>query len=201
MSLDQNHKPYVTVSAWQIDDKAIKQVHEIPCREPDNNAVKSAQRTAHWLHTIGYEDVVYVYGDPAGNAGNTIDENNLSFYDKYIATLKATGFTVARRIAKAHAGVAISAAFINDIYEQELYGYSIMIGDHCKVSIDDYTAVKEAKDGSMLKLKIKDKDTGVTYEPNGHFSDAKRYFITQILADEFRQYQQRHNKDIFIISS
>ena len=39
----------------------------------------------------------------------------------------------------------------------------------------------------------KDKETGKAYEPNGHFSDAKRYFITSYLDTEFRQYKVRGN--------
>jgi hypothetical protein len=55
----------------------------------------------------------------------------------------------------------------------------------------DYATVQEDKDGTMLKTKVKDKETGRTYEPIGHFSDAKRYFITSYLAHEFNNYKVR----------
>jgi hypothetical protein len=54
--------------------------------------------------------------------------------------------------------------------------------------------VKEDKDGKMDKPKVKDPVTGVTYEPQGHFSDQKRYFITKILENEFNQYKSRSRK-------
>jgi PBSX family phage terminase large subunit len=194
LSVDENVNPYVTVSAWQMVEREIRQVHEIPCRTPENNAPKAALATAKWLRSIEYEDVVFVYGDPSGNKRSTIDPNNASFFDKFISVLRSEGFNVVNRVGRSAPEVALSAAFINDIYENEHAGYKIQISDKCKVSSDDYASVKEAPDGSMLKEKIKDPATGVTYEPHGHFSDAKRYFIVSILAAEFAQYKQRNRR-------
>lgn len=191
VSLDENVNPYVTVGIWQLYQKEIRQINELDCRAPNNNAPKAAKRLSSYLTSIGYKDVVYIYGDPSASKQSTIDPNNSSFYDKFIEVLRKDGFTVVSRVARSAPEVALSAAFINDIYEFNLYGYSIVIGDHCKVSIDDYATVKEDKDGKMLKLKVKDKATGVTYEPNGHFSDQKRYFIISILKNEFEQYKAR----------
>lgn len=194
ISCDQNANPYITISAWQIQDKQITQVNEFPCRHPDNNAIKSALRLVRWLRQINYKDVMFVYGDPSGNSQNTIDVNNFSFYDLFISTIEQNGYSVRRRIGKSHPQIARSAEFINDIYESGYKGYSIVIGDNCTTSIDDYISVKEDADGKMLKTKIKDKLTGQTYEPFGHFSDAKRYFITQALKYEFEDYMNISNK-------
>ena len=194
LTLDENVNPYITVAAWQIVGKELHQVHELPCKAPENNAPKAGKKTAAWLHSIEYKDVIYVYGDPSAGRRSTVDQNNASFYDKFIEVLRSEGFTVVNRVARAAPEVALSAAFINDIYEHNLNGWSIVIADHCKTSIDDYVTVKEDKDGSMQKLKIKDEITKVTYEPHGHFSDAKRYFITTILAAEFVQYKSRRKR-------
>jgi hypothetical protein len=194
ISLDENVMPYVTVGCWQIAGKDIKQVHEIPCKEPNNNAPKSAGELVKWLNKIDYKDVVYIYGDPSSSKRSTIDPNNSSFYDKFIEVLRVAGYKVVNRVARSAPEVALSAAFINEIYENNLHGYSITIADSCKVSIDDYVTVKEDKDGTMLKLKLKDKTTEQTYEPNGHYSDAKRYFLTTILQNEFNLYKSRSKK-------
>jgi hypothetical protein len=169
-------------------------VHEIPCKEPNNNAPKSAGELVKWLNKIDYKDVVYIYGDPSSSKRSTIDPNNSSFYDKFIEVLRVAGYKVVNRVARSAPEVALSAAFINEIYENNLHGYSITIADSCKVSIDDYVTVKEDKDGTMLKLKVKDKTTEQTYEPNGHYSDAKRYFLTTILQNEFNLYKSRSKK-------
>jgi phage terminase large subunit len=194
ISLDENVMPYVTVACWQIIGKELRQVHEIPCKAPNNNAPKSAGQLVKWLDSIGYKDVIYVYGDPSSSKRSTIDPNNSSFYDKFIEVLRVAGYKVVNRVARSAPEVALSAAFVNEIYESSLYGYSIAIGDSCRVSIDDYCMVKEDKDGTMLKIKIKDPVTLQTYEPNGHYSDQKRYFITKILEQEFVLYKSRNKK-------
>lgn len=194
ISLDENVNPYVTQTIWQITGKQIKQVHELLCKTPDNNAPKAARKMAAWLTSIDYKDVVFIYGDPSASARSTIDENNASFYDKYIEVLTKEGFHVIKKVGKSAPEIALSAAFINEIFESNLHGYEIIIGDACKTSIDDYSTVKEDKDGKMLKEKIKDPISGVTYEPQGHISDSFRYFITEILKAEFNQYKSRSKK-------
>lgn len=194
VSLDENVSPYVTTSIWQLIGKNLRQVHEIPCKEPDNNAPKAARKLVEWLRKINYQDVVYVYGDPSSSKRSTVDENNRSFYDKYIGVLKNEGYTVVSRVGKSHPQVALSGVFVNDIYEGLIDGYSITIADTCKVSIDDYNMVKEAQDGTMLKTEVEDKVTKQKYQPYGHFSDAKRYFITKILEQQFIKYKQKTKK-------
>lgn len=196
ISVDENVNPYVTVSIWQVlmENKSIKQVHEIPCKTPDNNAPKAALKTANWLRSIGHEDVIFLYGDPSGTRRSTIDANSRSFFDKFCEVLRNEGFTVINRVSRSAPEVALSASFINAIYELNYQGWKITIADHCKVSIDDYMTVKEDANGSMKKPKEKDKATGVTYEPHGHFSDAKRYFIIKVLEPYFNLYKSKRKK-------
>lgn len=191
VTLDNNLRPYVTVSIWQVMAKDINQIHEIPCKAPDNNAPKAARRFIHWLIAIGFQDMLFLYGDPSARAGNTSDENSASFFDKFIQELQKEGIRFTNRIIKSAPEVALSAAFINEIYENHLGGYNIRISDKCKTSIDDYCTVKEAPDGSMLKPKVKDPDTGKYIETHGHFSDAKRYFIIELLKDLWTDWKKK----------
>jgi hypothetical protein len=191
---DNNVNPYVAIAAWQLVDNELRQIMEFPCKQPRNNAPKAAERVCDWLDTIGYSDVVFIYGDPTANARSTVDENSKSFFDKFKDVILSKGYTVRDRVGKSSPEVALSAEFINQIYEQSLYGYSISISSMCAVSIEDYYTVKEDANGGMHKIKRKDPATGVTYEPFGHYSDNKRYFITQILDSDFTRYKARHNK-------
>jgi len=196
ISLDENVNPYITQTVWQVLTKVqeIRQVHELLCESPNNNAPKAALAMVKWLKEINYNNVVYVYGDPSGNKRSTVDENSASFYDKYIAVLKDNGFTVVNRVKKSAPEIALSAAFINEIYEKNLNGWTIIINDSCMKSIEDYILVKVDVDGTMKKPKEKNKDTQVTFETQGHISDSKRYFITTILAKEFEAYKKRGKK-------
>lgn len=193
VSLDENVNPYVTVSCWQVqsEEKQMRQVHELACKSPDNNAPKAAKKLIGWLRSIEYNDVVYIYGDPSGSRRSTVDVNSRSFYDKFIETLNSEGFHTVSRVRKSAPEIALSAAFINDIYENNLYGWSILIHDRCFTSIEDYLLVKEDAEGKMLKKKVTDLESKISYEPEGHFSDAKRYFITSVLSAEFEQYKAR----------
>lgn len=189
VTIDNNVNPYVTVSLWQYIGLAIQQFHELPCRTPDNNAVKAANRLCDYLDRINYTDVLFMYGDPSANAKSTVDPNNSSFFAKFVETVTKRGYRVTNRIEKSAPQVALSAAFINEIYEHQLNGHSIVISDTCKVSVDDYATVKEDENGGMHKKKVKDSKDGPTYESHGHFSDAKRYFIISLLKAEFAAYK------------
>jgi len=192
--VDNNVSPYVTVALWQLYDKELLQVHELPCASPDNNAPRAARRTAAWLTETGYKDVVFVYGDPSANARSTVDENSSSFFDKFTATLRQCGYVVSNRVGKSAPEVALSGAFINEIYGNNLFGYNITINSSCRTSIEDYTMAKENAEGGILKKRTTNKDTGISYERYGHFSDAKRYFITTVLRAEFESFMNKDNR-------
>lgn len=196
ISLDENVTPYVTQTVWQLFsfDKQIKQVHEILSRKPNNNAPKAAREMVQWLKTINYRDVVYIYGDPSSGKRSTIDENNASFYDKYIGELRDAGFTVVSRVGRSAPQVALSGTFINEIYESNHGGWSITIGDTCYISIQDYIVVQEDVEGKMAKPKEIDPETKIPFEPYGHISDSKRYFITTVLKDLFDKYKAKGKK-------
>ena len=198
ISLDNNVSPYVTCSVWQLKKKEIRQIYEIPAKDPHNNAVKAAILLAKYLEKLGHQNIVYVYGDPSASARSTVDVNSASFFDKYIEVLKQYGFKVVSRVKKSMPEIAMSANFINEIYESQLLGFSIVIDPSCTVSIEDYYSVKHDMEGKMLKVKVKDPSTGVSYERYGHFSDAKRYFIMTLLASEFEKYKSKQNQYVVI---
>jgi len=196
VSVDNNVNPYVTQTIWQIDTqvKELRQVNELLCPSPDNNAPKAARRLAKWLNDIKYEGVVFIYGDASTKAKSTVDEESRSFLDKYIGELRSLGFKVVDRVEKSNPSVALSGAFINDIYEHGYDGWSIIISDDCFSSIEDYMVVKEDVDGTMKKPKQTDKESQVRFEPHGHISDTKRYFVISVLNALFKKYKQRNNK-------
>jgi PBSX family phage terminase large subunit len=196
VSVDENAKPYVTQTIWQVfsAEKQIKQVHEIMSRPPNSNAPKAAKELIEFLKLLRYSDVLYVYGDPSGGKTSTVDENNASFFEKYIDELKQADFTVINRVGRSSPRVALSANFINDIYERNYEGWSITIGEHCLVSIEDYIVVKSDENGKMIKPTAKDPDTHKLYETHGHASDTKRYFITTVLGALFDKYKVKGKK-------
>jgi PBSX family phage terminase large subunit len=193
---DNNVNPYIAVSAWQVfpQRKLIRQVNEFPCESPDNTAKKAALKALKWLERIDYKDTVFIYGDPSANAKSTVDDEGKSFFDKFIATVTEDRRPVINRVQKSAPEVALSGSFVNEIYESNYAGWTIEIGSECRKSIEDYTMAKEDAEGKILKKRETDKDTKVSFERYGHFSDCKRYFITTILANEFNQYKSRSKR-------
>lgn len=193
---DNNVNPYIAISAWQVfpEKRIIRQIHEFPCSTPNNTAKKAAMKVCRWIRALGYTDPIYLYGDPSANAKSTVDDNGASFFDKMKATIQEESYTVVDRVGKSAPEVALSGSFINEIYETNYAGWTIEIGNHCRKSIEDYTMAKEDKDGKILKKRETDKETKVSFERYGHFSDCKRYFITTILSAEFHQYKSRSKR-------
>lgn len=196
VSLDNNVQPYVTVGIWQVNyaSKKISQIHEIPAKSPNNNASRAAHLFCDYLDKIGFSDMVYLYGDPSANARSTTDDQGRSFFDKFKAVMKERGVRFVDRVKKYAPSVAISAEFINHIYESGYDGWTIEISQTCRVSIDDYCMTKENQDGGVLKKRINDKEAGTSYEQYGHFSDQKRYLITTVLETLFDAFRSRERR-------
>lgn len=193
LCLDDNVNPFVTDTIWQVRGTSLCQIHEILSKSPDNNAPRAARRAVEYLNSIGHKDMVFVCGDPSSSKRSTVDENSASFYEKFTSELIAAGFRVTNKVMKSAPEVALSGAFVNAIYENNLYGWSIHINESCFASIEDYIMVKEDAEGKMFKPKETDKETGVRFEPRGHISDSKRYFILTVCAKEFQLYKGRKN--------
>ena len=193
--VDNNVSPYVSVEIWQIDqsNKTLYQVDELPCRTPHNTASKAALEVVKWLNARGYNDTVFVYGDPSANAKSTTDDDGKSFFEKFISTIRQT-YNVHNRVKKSAPRVAASGDFINEIYESNYMGWKIIIALKCRLSIEDYVMTQEAPDGTILKKRVIDKDTKQSYEKYGHLTDCKRYFITTVLEYEFQQYGRKNSK-------
>lgn len=194
VTIDENGKPYVTLAIWQVIGGNINQIAELPCKTPENNAPKAARKFISYLQRIDHQDMVFVYGDPSSKRGSTVDENNKSFYDKFFEELTAAKIRYTSRVGKGAPEVALSAAFINEIYEFNLYGWVITVDSDCAVSIEDYLIVKEAPDGTMIKPTAEDPVTKKKYETHGHFSDAKRYFIIQLLKNDWDKWRKTKTK-------
>ena len=189
LSLDENVNPYVTCTCWQVRGTEINQIAEVLCKSPDNNAPKAAEKVANWLNSIGHKDIVFVCGDPSASKRSTVDENSSSFYTKFIAGLNNRGYKVTNKVMRSAPEVALSGAFLNAILEHGLSGWTIKIGDRNFTSIEDYILVKEDAEGKMFKEKVKDPETGITYEPKGHITDTMRYLVLTILAVQFEQFK------------
>jgi len=68
---------------------------------------------------------------------------------------------------------------MNNIFDEK-YNVRIVVDKRCRNLIRDLEFVKEDATGHKLKEKVKDKNTGQTYEKYGHTSDALDYLCVNI---------------------
>lgn len=195
ISIDSNVLPYIAVTVWQLDKQGdgwkAKQTYELPVKDPDNTARKAGLKVGVWLQSIGYTQTVFLYGDPTTTARNTIDDDKKSFLDLFVEGMKKKDAIVEKRFFRKAPGVAATGDFINAIYEGKVPGVEIEISEYCKESINDYIETKQDKDGGILKKRITDPKTKQSYEPNGHLSDTKRYFLCKVFETEFERFKNR----------
>jgi len=199
VSIDSNVFPYIAVSLWQIEKEQInegtkykcKQVHELPAKDPINTARKAGVNTGKWLNRINYSDRVFLYGDPTTKSSNNIDDDKKSFFDLFTEGLRGEGFTVSDKMSRSNKSVSAMGDFVNAIFEGNIPNISIEINETCKESINDYIETKQDKDGGILKKRVTDPKTKLSYEPNGHLTDTLKDFICQAFWSEFEEYKRK----------
>lgn len=199
ISVDNNVLPYISYSFWQIDytnDIVIRQIDEIPAESPNNSANKSALLVAGRLKEIGVYRI-YLHGDASTRNASTIDDKKRSFLDLVISTLQGEGIEVVDCVCRKNPGVQMSGEFINAIFDNIIPGISIIIGENCKTSIEDYMSVQKDENGAILKTKVKNKITMQTYEEHGHFSDTFRYVVTDLVKEQFLSYSNGRKRNLY----
>jgi len=197
ISIDNNVFPYIAITVWQIEKcengfYKINQIHELPARDPINTARKAGQSVVEYLQSIGYNGDVYLYGDPTTKQRNSIDDSKKSFLSLFIEPFGKASFDVEQRFFSKAPIVASTGEFINAIFENRIENLQININSECLVSISDYQNTKKDADGSMLKQRVKDPTSGISYEKNGHILDTLRYFICKAFSTQFDNFKNRN---------
>src|ERR1035437_8239429 len=197
ISLDSNVSPYIAIAAFQIIQNGnawvVKAINELHAIDPENTASKAGLKIANYLRQKGYKDRLFIYGDRSTKARNNIDDDKRSFYQIVEQNIKSKGYIIQDMMDNHAPTVTSIAGFVNAIFEGEISNISIEIDNGCKTMISDFINTKEDKDGGMLKNRIKDKFTGVSYEPNGHFCDLFKDMIYQAFTKEYQTWMNRFN--------
>lgn len=184
-TFDFNVSPYMTCCLWQIIGKIAYQIDEICLPNPKNTTPDVCKEIIRRYQ--GHVAGLFIYGDPSGRQEDTRQEKGQNDFTLIMTTLGQ--FKPSLRIQPAAPPVVMRGNFINTIFEKGYDGIEIVVHTTCINSIADYNYLKEASDGTKLKEKTRNPDTGVTYEKYGHTSDAGDYFLCVAFAHEFAKYQ------------
>lgn len=200
LSVDSNVLPYITCTYWQVavdgDHYEVRQIGETCAESPNNTVRKAAKLVAKQLHEMGVDRVI-LHGDASTKAANNIDDEKRSFHDLFIDTLQKCGIEVEDKVSNKNPSVPMSGEFINAIFDGILPGLSIVIGENCKISIEDYQSVQKDVNGAILKTKVKNPTTKQTYEAHGHISDTLRYIIADTLREQFLAFSNRRKRNLY----
>lgn len=189
VSFDFNVNPYMTCLVFQARGKEIWLLDEICGKYPNNNTAGTCQLFMNrWRNHKGG---VFVYGDPAGKAEGTRTEagyNDFRIIQQHLAPLRP-----GMRILPKAPPVKMRGDWINAILNHNEGGLSFTINESCINTIADFSYLKVDSDGTKFKQKVKDPETGVTYEKYGHTSDSTEYYLAAAFASEFTKFQSGGN--------
>ncbi len=183
ISFDENVNPYLSLSIYQAEGNTVCKIDEICLTNPLNtlNHTLTEFKRRYPVNKSG----LYVYGDRTSLKADTKLEKGQNFFT--IITNNLREYNPSLRLPTRNPPVAMRGNFIN---EKILGGNLFFISDKCKNTITDYLYTKEASDGTKLKEKAKDPNTGVTYEKYAHLNDTDDYMIIQYFQREFLLYQR-----------
>jgi PBSX family phage terminase large subunit len=164
VSFDFNVHPYVTITIHQAVGKRCVQIDEICLPTPNNRTDLACREFCRRYadHTAG----VFVYGDPAGLHEDTRTEKGHN--DFRIIGIELQKYRPQMRYQKSAPSVVMRGMFINAVFDSNYGGLTFAISEKCTNTIADYMFLKEASDGTKSKQKVKNPETGVSYEKYGH---------------------------------
>lgn len=201
-SLDFNTAPYITGLAAQIWWEEIMErwrVHflkEYCLRHPLARTEALCQAFVRDMQAggsfPGHSKGVFYYGDATGKNASTMEREGVRH-----------NFDIVERELRGHGLHSNSDRVLHKNPAHTVvrdYGNSYLRGEQrvwvtfeptMTHTIRDMIMVKEAADGSILKVKVKDPTTHVRYEPYGHCLQTHYYLVVGAFPDDFATFASR----------
>lgn len=201
ISIDENVNPYLPLIVSQIDNGYITVVDEILGKNPNNNINDVIKIFAN-KYSKFKDNKIFVYGDATSRRRDARTEQGYNLFGIIHSELQKLGFKdVTVRVPQSNPSVSQSGRFMNMLLSGMVDKYYLNINSSCYSTINDFLYTKEDKDGNILKERVKDKQTGTTYEKYSHLSDCVRYLICEYLHEEFNKSQNKNTTTEFFTLS
>lgn len=189
ITFDENLHPYITCEIWQIhkpnDMRFVRQLWEICLKPPRNRRKEVAKEIVKKFQGI-HKGGVFVYGDASSQKEETDKEPGENFFTDIMEGIKVLNPRL--KVPSKNPPVASKGSFMNLILEKNYRNITIEIDSECRASINDYAYAVEDEDGTILKKKVTDPNTKISYEKHGHNIDAASYFICEAFLSDFNYY-------------
>jgi hypothetical protein len=186
ISVDENVRPFFPMTVTQLEDDYIKVCDEICGESPNNDVVSVCEIFANKYKDFKKHNI-FVYGDATSRRQDARTEKGYNLFGIILTELEKHGFkNVKTKVSLSNPSVSMSGLFMNKVLAGR-QSKILLIDESCTNTIADFTYLKEDADGTMLKERVRDKQTGLTWEKYGHCSDAVRYMVITLLRKEFDQ--------------
>ncbi|MDF7809922.1 hypothetical protein [Hymenobacter sp. YC55] len=195
ITLDFNTAPYMTLNVHQIyqTDEGFEAVQLAEfCPVSPDNTTKATCRI--FLEKFGdHEAEVFVYGDPSGKKEDTRSEKGHNDFTIVLNELDVMPH-VTKRVGTSAPSVSMRCNWISEVHGGKVLGLTFLYDKSCRNTLQDYQKVKKGADGTKEKRRVKDPNTGISYEPYGHTSDANDYFYCKAFATQYKQFKNRKRR-------
>lgn len=185
LSWDFNVLPFSACLVGQLVGKELRLVDEIALDHPNNrplNVIKEFKRR-YPNHLSG----VFVTGDASGKNNSTRTEDGVNDYTGIFEELRRYS-GVKDSVPSKNPNVFQRGEFINALFAGDIPETYLAINESCENLIEDLINLKRDEDGTKLKKRVKDKDTGQSMEQYGHMSDALDIMVCVFLKNDFKKF-------------
>ena len=200
LTFDQNNLPYSTMLAIQIvplEDSVVEiRVLKTFCYKPPSNSTEDL--CAGFVYefdgveledgTIAPSPEVYIYGDTTGrNETQKKERQELAHhYDAVKKHLAPYIHNRSMRVAASAPSIKGRQRFMTVLLNDGTF-LRLVIDPSCKELIGDFEHLVEDENGGYIKKRVKDKETGQSWEEHGHCMDATINFIYQAFRDVYKR--------------
>ena len=187
ITFDENVNPHITCQIWQIRTdtcRRVQMIHEICPRPPLNTRKRVCAEIIQYLG--GHHSGMFIYGDASSQKNETDKEYGENFFTDIISYLQQ--YHPSMRVPSKNPPVVARAGFLNLVFEKDYRDLKIEIDRSCKTAISDFASALEDEEGGILKKRVTDPNTGVSYEKHGHAIDAFCYFMCECFMNDFNFY-------------
>ena len=198
LSFDENVLPYVSLTVWQGDSetKHLRQMAEIAAAPPRNTLKDLINMFVKRFPNRNIPLVIT--GDRTSIKADVKLEKNQNFFKMVEAQLIDEGYSIERRLPSKNPSVINRIAFINEIFSGtgRAGGCKVTLHEDAVKTVADVKYCPEDADGTKLKKKEKNKETGQSYEIWGHMSDTMDYAVIEFFKDDYLDFVNGGRKNL-----
>jgi hypothetical protein len=186
ISWDDNVSPYLPCGIFQISGTHLRMIDEIAAVNPRNTIKDVCNEIIrkYPAHNAG----MYIYGDATANREDTRLQKGYNFYRLIMDALQQ--YHPVNRVLASNPSVVMRGNFINTVLQNQIFNVIFTVNETCVHTINDFILLKEAPDGTKLKLLETNPLTKKQYQKTGHFTDLTDYIICSAFAHQFQQWQR-----------